>query len=64
MTGVQTCALPILFGIVLIIVDIVLVVVDFSLAKSAHVGDILEAVSLAISFFFLFDVLLRIYVEG
>ncbi|XP_062340852.1 putative tyrosine-protein phosphatase TPTE isoform X1 [Osmerus eperlanus] len=53
-----------MFGIVLIIVDIVLVIVDFSLAKSAHMGDILEAVSLAISFFFLFDVLLRIYVEG
>lgn len=53
------------FGVVLIIVDIVLVVVDFSLPqKSREVGDALEAVSLTISFFFLADVLLRVYVEG
>lgn len=53
------------FGVVLIIVDIVLVVVDFSLPqKSREVGDALEAVSLTISFFFLADVLVRVYVEG
>lgn len=50
---------------VLIIVDIVLVIVDLALpAKSREVGDALEAVSLTISFFFLADVLLRVYVEG
>uniref|UniRef100_A0A672HBT2 Transmembrane phosphatase with tensin homology n=1 Tax=Salarias fasciatus TaxID=181472 RepID=A0A672HBT2_SALFA len=53
------------FGVVLIIVDIVLVIVDLSLpAKSRDVGNALEAVSLTISFFFLADVLLRVYVEG
>ncbi|XP_058484053.1 putative tyrosine-protein phosphatase TPTE isoform X2 [Solea solea] len=54
-----------IFGVILIILDIVLVIVDFSLpSKSREVGDILEVVSLTISFFFLIDVLLRIYVEG
>ncbi|KAG7217230.1 hypothetical protein INR49_027774, partial [Caranx melampygus] len=54
-----------IFGLVLIIVDIVLVIVDLALpAKSREVGDALEAVSLTISFFFLADVLLRVYVEG
>uniref|UniRef100_H2LIN4 Transmembrane phosphatase with tensin homology n=1 Tax=Oryzias latipes TaxID=8090 RepID=H2LIN4_ORYLA len=54
-----------LFGVVLIIVDFVLVIVDFSLAsKSREVAKALEAVSLSISFFFLADVLLRVYVEG
>lgn len=54
-----------MFGVALIIVDIVLVIVDLSLStRSPEVGDALEAVSLAISFFFLFDVLLRVYVEG
>lgn len=53
------------FGVVLIVVDFVLVIVDFSLAsKSRDVGNLLEAVSLTISFFFLADVLLRVYVEG
>ncbi|ROL54398.1 Phosphatidylinositol 3,4,5-trisphosphate 3-phosphatase TPTE2 [Anabarilius grahami] len=53
------------FGLVLIIVDIILVIVDLSLSnKSRDVGSALEAVSLVISFFFLIDVLLRIYVEG
>lgn len=53
-----------IFGVVLIIVDIVLVITDLSLpAKSREVGNALEAVSLVISFFFLLDVLLRIYVE-
>uniref|UniRef100_A0A1A8PPK2 Transmembrane phosphatase with tensin homology n=2 Tax=Nothobranchius rachovii TaxID=451742 RepID=A0A1A8PPK2_9TELE len=52
------------FGVVLIIVDFVLVIVDFSLpAKSREVGNALEGVSLFISFFFLADVLLRVYVE-
>ncbi|KAK2879666.1 hypothetical protein Q8A73_023478 [Channa argus] len=54
-----------IFGVILIIVDIVLVIVDFSLpGKTREVGDALEAVSLTISFFFLIDVLLRVYVEG
>uniref|UniRef100_A0A8C6SWQ5 Transmembrane phosphatase with tensin homology n=1 Tax=Neogobius melanostomus TaxID=47308 RepID=A0A8C6SWQ5_9GOBI len=53
-----------IFGVVLIFVDIVLVIVDLSLpAKSREVGNALEAVSLVISFFFLFDVLLRVYVS-
>lgn len=54
-----------IFGTVLILVDFVLVVVDISLYdRSREVGDALEAVSLLISFFFLADVLLRVYVEG
>lgn len=54
-----------IFGVILIIVDFVLVIVDLSLpAKSREVGDALEAVSLLISFFFLADVLLRVYVAG
>lgn len=54
-----------IFGVILIVVDIVLVIVDLSLpARSREVGNILEAVSLIISFFFLVDVLLRVYVEG
>lgn len=54
-----------ILGVILILVDFVLVIVDLSLpAKSREVGDVLEAVSLTISFFFLIDVLLRVYVEG
>lgn len=54
------------FGLVLIFVDIILVIVDLSLSSESResVGRILEAISLVISFFFLIDVLLRIYVEG
>lgn len=53
-----------IFGVVLIIVDIVLVIVDLSLpVRSREVGNALEVVSLVISFFFLIDVLLRVYVE-
>lgn len=53
------------FGVVLIFVDFVLVIVDLALpARSRELGDALEAVSLTISFFFLLDVLLRVYVEG
>lgn len=53
------------FGTVLILVDFVLVIVDISLYdRSREVGDALEVVSLLISFFFLADVLLRVYVEG
>ncbi|XP_071379587.1 phosphatidylinositol 3,4,5-trisphosphate 3-phosphatase TPTE2-like, partial [Centroberyx affinis] len=53
------------FGMVLILVDFVLVIVDLSLpARSRELGNALEAVSLTISFFFLLDVLLRVYVEG
>ncbi|XP_064157814.1 phosphatidylinositol 3,4,5-trisphosphate 3-phosphatase TPTE2-like [Anguilla rostrata] len=54
-----------IFGVVLIFVDIALVIADLSLpARSRQVGDALEGVSLAISFIFLLDVLLRVYVEG
>lgn len=54
------------FGLVLIFVDIILVIVDLSLSSESRkgAGTILEAISLVISFFFLIDVLLRIYVEG
>lgn len=53
------------FGVVLIIVDFILVIVDLSLsADSRDVSNAIEAVSLTISFFFLADVLLRVYVEG
>lgn len=53
------------FGVMLILVDFVLVIVDIALYdRSREVGDALEAVSLLISFFFLADVLLRVYVEG
>lgn len=54
------------FGLVLIFVDIILVIVDLSLSTKNResVGTTLEAISLIISFFFLIDVLLRIYVEG
>lgn len=53
------------FGVVLILVDFVLVIVDISLYDgSREVGDALEAVSLLISLFFLADVLLRVFVEG
>lgn len=61
-TSVLICSV---FGLVLIIVDIILVIVDLSLSnKSRDVGSALEAVSLVISLFFLIDVLLRVYVEG
>ncbi|CAK6953908.1 putative tyrosine-protein phosphatase TPTE isoform X1 [Scomber scombrus] len=54
-----------IFGVILILVDFVLVIVDLSLpASNRDVGNALEAVSLTISFFFLIDVLLRVYVEG
>ncbi|XP_036381355.1 putative tyrosine-protein phosphatase TPTE [Megalops cyprinoides] len=54
-----------MFGVVLIVADIILVIADLATpVRSREVGDALEAVSLAISLFFLADVLLRIYVEG
>ncbi|XP_061595202.1 putative tyrosine-protein phosphatase TPTE [Cololabis saira] len=54
-----------MFGVVLILLDFGLVVVDLALpARSRDVGNALEAVSLSISLFFLLDVLLRVYVEG
>uniref|UniRef100_A0AAY5KIQ6 Phosphatidylinositol-3,4,5-trisphosphate 3-phosphatase n=1 Tax=Esox lucius TaxID=8010 RepID=A0AAY5KIQ6_ESOLU len=54
-----------IFGVVLIIVDVVLVIVDLSLpSRSRGVGEALETVSLLIALFFLADVLLRVYVEG
>ncbi|KPP77925.1 phosphatidylinositol-3,4,5-trisphosphate 3-phosphatase TPTE2-like [Scleropages formosus] len=53
------------FGVVLILVDISLVITDLALTQRSHlVGEALEATSLAISLFFLVDVLLRVYVEG
>ncbi|XP_041808217.1 putative tyrosine-protein phosphatase TPTE isoform X2 [Chelmon rostratus] len=54
-----------IFGVILILVDFVLVIVDISLpAKSRDLGNTLEAISLVISFFFLLDVLSRVYVDG
>ena len=54
-----------IFGVILIVVDIVMVIVDLSLPENNRAaGNYLEAVSLVISFFFLIDVLLRVYVEG
>uniref|UniRef100_A0A8B9LV04 Transmembrane phosphatase with tensin homology n=1 Tax=Astyanax mexicanus TaxID=7994 RepID=A0A8B9LV04_ASTMX len=52
------------FGVVLIILDIALVIVDLSLPDQNEVRTPLEAISLVISFFFVIDVLLRVYVEG
>ncbi|XP_053564371.1 phosphatidylinositol 3,4,5-trisphosphate 3-phosphatase TPTE2 isoform X2 [Bombina bombina] len=53
------------FGVVLIIVDFVLVIVDLSVSdKNPQTSALVSAISLAISFFFLIDVLLHIFVEG
>ncbi|KAJ7402257.1 Phosphatidylinositol 3,4,5-trisphosphate 3-phosphatase TPTE2 [Pitangus sulphuratus] len=53
------------FGVVLIIVDITVVIVDLAISeKKKGVREILEGVSLAIALFFLIDVLLRVFVEG
>ncbi|XP_066506800.1 putative tyrosine-protein phosphatase TPTE isoform X2 [Hoplias malabaricus] len=52
------------FGVVLIIVDIVLVIIDLSLNNVPEVRTPLAIISLVISLFFVIDVLLRIYVEG
>lgn len=53
------------FGVVLIIVDIIVVIVDLAISeKKKGVREILEGVSLAIALFFLIDVLLRVFVEG
>ncbi|XP_053313738.1 phosphatidylinositol 3,4,5-trisphosphate 3-phosphatase TPTE2-like [Spea bombifrons] len=53
------------FGVILIIVDFVFVIVDLSVAeKSAQTSATISGISLAISFFFLLDVLLHIFVEG
>ncbi|PKU30507.1 phosphatidylinositol -trisphosphate 3-phosphatase tpte2-like [Limosa lapponica baueri] len=52
------------FGVVLIIVDIIVVIVDLAIGEKKGVREILEGVSLAIALFFLIDVLLRVFVEG
>lgn len=52
------------FGVVLIIVDIIVVIVDLAISEKKGVREILEGVSLAIALFFLIDVLLRVFVEG
>ncbi|XP_050189288.1 phosphatidylinositol 3,4,5-trisphosphate 3-phosphatase TPTE2-like isoform X1 [Myiozetetes cayanensis] len=53
------------FGVVLIIVDITVVIVDLAISeKKKGVREVLEGVSLAIALFFLIDVLLRVFVEG
>ncbi|KAM4796963.1 phosphatidylinositol 3,4,5-trisphosphate 3-phosphatase TPTE2-like [Rhinophrynus dorsalis] len=53
------------FGVVLIIVDFVLVIVDLSVThKTTEASTIVSGISLAISIFFLCDVLLHIFVEG
>ncbi|KAM9021908.1 phosphatidylinositol 3,4,5-trisphosphate 3-phosphatase TPTE2-like isoform 3-T3 [Ara ararauna] len=51
------------FGVVLIIVDIIVVILDLAIGEKG-VREILEGVSLAIALFFLIDVLLRVFVEG
>ncbi|XP_069495518.1 phosphatidylinositol 3,4,5-trisphosphate 3-phosphatase TPTE2-like isoform X2 [Ambystoma mexicanum] len=53
------------FGVVLIIVDIVLVIVDLAVTdKPPQVVASMAALSFAISIFFIADVLLRVFVEG
>ncbi|XP_051688247.1 phosphatidylinositol 3,4,5-trisphosphate 3-phosphatase TPTE2 isoform X3 [Oryctolagus cuniculus] len=52
-----------IFGILLIFVDIFLIVSDVLFNDNTMVLEF-RSTSLAIAFFFLFDVLLRIYVEG
>ncbi|XP_052642170.1 phosphatidylinositol 3,4,5-trisphosphate 3-phosphatase TPTE2-like isoform X2 [Harpia harpyja] len=52
------------FGVVLIIVDIIVVIVDLAISEKKGVREILEGVSLAIALFFLIDVLLRVFAEG
>ncbi|OXB77196.1 UNVERIFIED_CONTAM: hypothetical protein H355_012563, partial [Colinus virginianus] len=53
------------FGVVLIIVDIIVVIVDLAISeKKKGIREILEGVSLAIALFFLVDVLMRVFVEG
>ncbi|KAG8585028.1 hypothetical protein GDO81_004871 [Engystomops pustulosus] len=53
------------FGVLLIFVDFVFVIVDFSVVdKSKETASIVSGISLAISIFFLVDVLLHVFVEG
>ncbi|KAF4789571.1 phosphatidylinositol 3,4,5-trisphosphate 3-phosphatase TPTE2-like protein [Turdus rufiventris] len=52
------------FGVVLIIVDIIIVVLDLAISERKKGTEIPEDVSLAIALFFLTDVLLRVFVEG
>uniref|UniRef100_A0A8C4VR46 Phosphatidylinositol-3,4,5-trisphosphate 3-phosphatase n=1 Tax=Gopherus evgoodei TaxID=1825980 RepID=A0A8C4VR46_9SAUR len=55
----------IIFGVVLIFVDITLVIVDLAISdKEKSIRETLEGISLAIALFFLVDVLLRVFVEG
>ncbi|OWK56848.1 putative tyrosine-protein phosphatase TPTE [Lonchura striata] len=52
------------FGVVLIIVDIIVVILDLAISERKKGTEIPERVSLAIALFFLIDVLLRVFVEG
>lgn len=52
------------FGVVLIIVDIIVVILDLAISERKKGTEIPEGVSLAIALFFLVDVLLRVFVEG
>ncbi|KAI1241901.1 putative tyrosine-protein phosphatase TPTE, partial [Lamprotornis superbus] len=52
------------FGVVLIIVDIIVVILDLAISERQKSTEIPEAISLAIALFFLIDVLLRVFVEG
>ncbi|XP_005037985.1 PREDICTED: phosphatidylinositol 3,4,5-trisphosphate 3-phosphatase TPTE2 [Ficedula albicollis] len=52
------------FGVVLIIVDIIVVILDLAISERKKSTEIPEGVSLAIALFFLIDVLLRVFVEG
>uniref|UniRef100_A0A8D2PKX6 Phosphatidylinositol-3,4,5-trisphosphate 3-phosphatase n=1 Tax=Zosterops lateralis melanops TaxID=1220523 RepID=A0A8D2PKX6_ZOSLA len=52
------------FGVVLIIVDIIVVILDLAISERRKGTEIPERISLAIALFFLIDVLLRVFVEG
>lgn len=52
------------FGVVLIIVDIIVVILDLAISERKKATEIPERISLAIALFFLVDVLLRVFVEG
>uniref|UniRef100_A0A8C9M867 Phosphatidylinositol-3,4,5-trisphosphate 3-phosphatase n=1 Tax=Panthera tigris altaica TaxID=74533 RepID=A0A8C9M867_PANTA len=55
----------IIFGILLIFVDMSLVITDLLVTKNAiYIPAEIHLISLAISLFFVLDVLLRVYVEG
>uniref|UniRef100_A0A8C3DWB2 Uncharacterized protein n=2 Tax=Corvus moneduloides TaxID=1196302 RepID=A0A8C3DWB2_CORMO len=52
------------FGVVLVIVDIIVVILDLAVSEGKTGTEVPEGVALAIALFFLVDVLLRVFVEG